>query len=62
MSRSNAILLPGILTLHPASSLLFIWLQMEMHVGLESFLEYLANVCLLGALVLLLQKSGMQKM
>jgi len=35
---------------------------MEMHVGLESFLEYLANVCLLGALVLLLQKSGMQKM
>jgi len=50
------------LTLHPASSLPFLWLQMEMHVGLESFLEYLANVCLLGALVLLLQKSGMQKM
>jgi len=60
MSPSNPI--PGMLTLHPASSLPFLWLQMEMHMGLEGLLEYLANVCLLGALVLLLQKSGMQKM
>jgi len=62
MSPSDAITSPWLLTLHLASSLLFFWMQLEILVGLTSFLENLANVCLLGAFFSFLQKSGIHNM
>jgi hypothetical protein len=54
------LLSPRMLTLHPASSLPFIWIRLEIRVGLRGYLEHLVNFFLLGALFSFLQESGMQ--
>jgi hypothetical protein len=54
------LLSPHMLILHWASLLPLFWIWLEILVGLTSFLEHLVNVCLLGVVLSLLQKSGMQ--
>jgi len=62
MSPSDAITSPWMLMLRLASWLPFMWIQLEILVGLTSFLENLVNVCLLGAFFSFLQKSGIRNM